>query len=158
MAVKQETILAVLDLHRKGLVRNRIATFLGVGKNVVARILKERDLTPNATIGNAKGPEIMRLHAMGVPAVHIAEQTGENYKAVYDYIRNRGHRPIPAEFPLPRVAKSKQPKVQDNAPPQQVSAMIRTGGRYSEIMAIASARGWSSAKAMQEFHKARAVM
>lgn len=148
----------ILDLHRQGMTPAGIARRLGVVETSVRDVLCAQSLTPHrATRRQMTEQDRAQLIAMylgGKSSPTISRETGHASSTILKVLKEAGvtrsgtGRPVSEPPPPPAPP----------APPAAgiVGHLIATKGRWSELAKIAAAQGWSSARAQQEYHRARA--
>lgn len=150
---------SVLDLHKAGVSVFGIAKQTGAQEGYILEVLRAKQQgAPTKRMGSRITPadrdEIIAKYLGGKPSTVIARETGRGTSTVLRILKDAGvtrsgtGRPVSEPPPPP-------------APPAPPAAgilghLIATKGRWSELAKIAAAQGWSSARAQQEYHRARA--
>jgi hypothetical protein len=149
------------DMHAKGYsfrqiaLRNRWSY-----RNVRARA-KNMGLEPNRDArSRITRAAVFPLWIKGVPIRDIAEALGVP-QSTMGYAIHRLNLP-PREMQRGRPPSrpsldDEPPRVDPPVPPGIVGELISTKGRWAELAKVAERHGWTSTKAQQEYHRARAV-
>lgn len=150
---------SILDLHKAGVSVFVIAKQTGAQEAYILEVLRAKQQggptkRMDSRITPAGRAAIIAKYVGGKPSTVIARETGRGTSTILRILREAGV----TRHVTGRPVAEPPPPPEPPAPPSAgiVGTLIASKGRWSELAKIAAAQGWSSARAQQEYHRARA--
>lgn len=107
----------------------------------------------------AQEAKIVRLYTDGLSMMRVGIEVGVSHATVHRVLAKSGLSRGNGITGQTRRYGPRKPKEAQEAPPEPATLderLIATKGRWSVLSRIAAQQGWSSTRAQQEYHRARA--
>jgi transposase-like protein len=146
-------------LHAQGLTVSEIAAQLHVGWDTARRWMRDLGLEPRqiemVRLPPHKADHAVEMYRWGRGVSRIAEELGASHHAVRNELLARGIT-LRTKYAAGVATEAPTPKPEPVDTTTLAGRLIATKGKWAALSQIAAAQGWSSARAQQEYHRARA--